>query len=55
MDSDYSWDEIDPELQVTISIGLNGDLHLENFEQMLMAADTKLYKAKNAGRNQVCY
>lgn len=53
--SDYHWHEIAPELHITISIGMNADLHLDNFEQMLTAADSKLYEAKDAGRNQVCY
>lgn len=53
--SKYPWHEIKPDLKVTISFGLNSDTSLKNFEQMLAAADDKLYEAKNAGRNRVCY
>ena len=53
--SDHKWNNIHPDLRVTISMGLNSDLDLESFEQMLVAADNKLYEAKNAGRDQVCY
>ncbi len=53
--SDYPWHKINPELQITISMGLNADLQFEKFEQMLAAADSKLYEAKNTGRNRICY
>ena len=53
--SDYSWQEIHQELNITISMGLNADTKLKNFEQMLAAADQKLYEAKNSGRDKVCY
>ncbi|HXG64020.1 MAG TPA: diguanylate cyclase [Blastocatellia bacterium] len=42
-------------MQVTISIGVSGDLTVENPEKLLAAADWKLYEAKRAGRNQVKY
>ncbi len=53
--SNHDWKNIDPELNVTISMGLNADTSLKNFEQMLAAADQKLYEAKDSGRNKVCY
>jgi diguanylate cyclase (GGDEF)-like protein len=53
--SNHTWHEINPDLRVTMSMGLNSDLNLDNFEQMLAVADDKLYEAKNAGRNRVCY
>lgn len=53
--NNYPWNEINPDLKVTISMGLNSEIQLDNFEQMLAAADNKLYEAKNSGRNQVCY
>jgi diguanylate cyclase (GGDEF)-like protein len=52
---DYTWEHLHPDLNVTISMGLNADTELKNFEQMLAAADKKLYEAKNSGRDKVCY
>ena len=51
----YPWKEIHRDLQVTMSMGLNSDTQLGTFEQMLSVADAKLYKAKHAGRNKICY
>ncbi len=53
--SNHPWQDIHPDLKVTISMGLNADTNLENFEQMLAAADKKLYEAKDSGRNKVCF
>ena len=53
--SEHPWNEINKKLKVTISMGLNADTNLEDFEHMLMAADDKLYEAKGGGRNRVCY
>ena len=50
----HDWSSIHPELKVTISIGLSDDITLPSPEKMLSAADTKLYEAKNSGRNKVC-
>jgi diguanylate cyclase (GGDEF)-like protein len=52
---EYDWEELHPDLQVTVSIGVSGDLTVENPEKLLAAADWKLYEAKRAGRNQVKY
>jgi len=49
----YNWDQIHPNLKVTISIGVGGDLNVEGYEKMLAIADAKLYEAKYSGRNQV--
>ena len=51
----YSWSEIHPDLRVTISIGLSADTRAAHFEQMIAAADEKLYQAKRAGRNRIRY
>lgn len=40
-------------LHVTVSIGAAGIREGETFEQLLARADTRLYAAKHAGRNQV--
>lgn len=53
--SHHNWQEINPDLKVTISMGLNSDIKYDTFEQMLVIADNKLYEAKNSGRNRVCY
>ena len=51
----YPWSTVQPELHITMSMGLNDDLTLDGFEQMLAVADNKLYQAKANGRNQLCY
>ncbi len=52
----YDWSAIHPELQrVTISMGLTDGLAIENPQNMLAAADAKLYEAKRGGRNRICY
>ncbi|MEO0803330.1 MAG: diguanylate cyclase, partial [Cyanobacteria bacterium J06642_2] len=50
----YPWYDIHPDLYVTTSIGLNAEVELGGYEQMLAAADCKLYEAKHSGRNRVC-
>jgi diguanylate cyclase (GGDEF)-like protein len=50
----HSWHDIDPELRVTMSMGLCADTQIGSFEKMVAAADEKLYQAKNSGRNRVC-
>ena len=44
---EYDWNQIHPKLSVTIRIGLCADMGLDNFEQMVAVADTKLYLAKD--------
>ncbi|MBI3512993.1 MAG: GGDEF domain-containing protein, partial [Proteobacteria bacterium] len=51
----HPWRDIQPELAVTMSMGLNGDLALGSVEKMLAAADALLYQAKQAGRNRVLH
>lgn len=48
------WDKIHPDLKVTMSIGVCDDLSLGSYEQVIAAADEKLYEAKHSGRNRVC-
>jgi two-component system cell cycle response regulator len=50
----HPWQEVDPTLHVTMSMGLTNDLSLETFERMVDAADGLLYQAKEAGRNRIC-
>ena len=51
----HPWQRIHPELAVTMSMGLSGDLSLGSVEHMLKAADALLYQAKSTGRNRVCH
>jgi len=50
----YPWQEIHPDLRVTMSMGLCADLSLGSFDKIIAAADEKLYQAKKSGRNRVC-
>jgi diguanylate cyclase (GGDEF)-like protein len=50
----YPWQELHPELQVTISMGLSSDTGVKDIHAMLEVADALLYQAKDGGRNQVC-
>jgi len=48
-----AWEEVAQGLQVTLSLGLTSDISVENHERMLAAADEKLYRAKEAGKNRL--
>lgn len=48
------WHEVHPELRVSMSMGVCGDLTFGSTEKMLGAADIGLYEAKRGGRNRVC-
>lgn len=50
----YNWSEIHPNLEVTISIGVAQLERDHNLDQVMQNADKQLYRAKSAGRNQVC-
>lgn len=43
------------EIRVTVSIGVAAATPVMTVEQLYKAADEMLYKAKNSGRNRVCY
>jgi diguanylate cyclase (GGDEF)-like protein len=49
----HPWHEIEPDLNVTISIGVCDDLALGSIDAMLKVADQSLYQAKTDGRNRV--
>jgi diguanylate cyclase (GGDEF)-like protein len=51
----FFWTRISKELQVTISIGLCDDLSLPHHEKLLSAADARMYRAKELGRNRVVW
>ena len=49
----HDWTALHKNMRVTISIGLSADTNLHSHEQLLSAADAKLYRAKDAGRNRL--
>jgi two-component system, cell cycle response regulator len=49
----HPWRETEPELRVTISVGLDSDTSRPAVTDMLAAADERLYEAKDRGRNRV--
>lgn len=51
----HAWEDIIQGLQVTLSIGLTGDITVADHEKMLAAADDKLYHAKAEGKNQLVW
>ncbi len=51
----FPWNEVQPGLKVTMSMGVYGDLAAGTAEAMLQKADALLYRAKESGRNRVCF
>ncbi|MBB6378064.1 diguanylate cyclase (GGDEF)-like protein [Pseudonocardia eucalypti] len=52
----HPWAELEPELRVTVSVGVAHSVSQPpDVEQLLMSADVLLYAAKGAGRNAVAY
>jgi diguanylate cyclase (GGDEF)-like protein len=52
----HRWLELDPELRVTVSVGVAHTVaQPPDVEQLLVGADVLLYAAKGAGRNAVAY
>jgi diguanylate cyclase (GGDEF)-like protein len=49
----HDWRHVQPDLNVTLSIGLSQWDGSAEVPELLQAADIKLYRAKRAGRNQV--
>lgn len=49
----HDWPHVEPELHVTLSIGLTQWDGNAEVPEVLQAADIQLYRAKRAGRNQV--
>lgn len=51
----FPWTNVHPELRVTMSMGLCADVAAGTVHAMLSKADGLLYRAKEQGRNQVCF
>ncbi|MCA9839713.1 MAG: diguanylate cyclase [Trueperaceae bacterium] len=51
----YDWRLINPNLNVTLSMGLASNLTVENHEKLLSIADVKLYEAKRSGKNRLSF
>lgn len=51
----HPWHEIHPDLRVTMSLGVCDETGLGSFEKMVAGADVQLYRAKENGRNRVCW
>lgn len=51
----YPWHEVHPDLKVTMSMGVFADVAAGSAETMLQKADALLYRAKESGRNRVCF
>jgi two-component system, cell cycle response regulator len=50
----YPWAELHPDLGVTMSMGLCGNIDAGTPDAMLTAADSSLHLAKLTGRNRIC-
>jgi len=51
----FPWHEVHPDLKVTMSMGVYADIAAGSAETMLQKADALLYRAKESGRNRVCF
>ncbi|MEM6599376.1 MAG: GGDEF domain-containing protein [Cyanobacteria bacterium P01_C01_bin.69] len=51
--ANYHWATIEPELTITLSIGISNNRTALSIQELMIAADQNLYQAKNSGRNQV--
>ncbi len=52
---EYPWQDVHPDLHVTMSFCMSDDMALGSIEKQLAVADDKLYEAKRSGRNCIGY
>jgi diguanylate cyclase (GGDEF)-like protein len=50
----HPWQQLHPDLRITISIGISANTSVDNHEKLLHLADTQMYRAKRSGKNKVC-
>jgi diguanylate cyclase (GGDEF)-like protein len=50
---DYNWETVAKGLKVTVSLGISDSSHADSAEQMFANTDTRLYEAKESGRNNI--
>jgi len=51
----FPWHQVHPDLKVTMSMGVYADIAAGTAEAMQQKADALLYRAKQTGRNRVCF
>jgi diguanylate cyclase (GGDEF)-like protein len=51
--ANYPWEQLQPGLQVTISVGVATDVGDLGIEELMRVADRRLYRAKDSGKNRV--
>jgi diguanylate cyclase (GGDEF)-like protein len=51
----YRWEHIQPDMHLTISLGMVVLVQNHSFEDLLRRVDNLLYEAKRQGRNRLCY
>jgi diguanylate cyclase (GGDEF)-like protein len=51
----HNWEKFSPGLSVTLSIGVAEASYLSDYKELINEADTRLYEAKQSGRNKVCF
>jgi diguanylate cyclase (GGDEF)-like protein len=49
----YPWHTLNPDLKITLSVGVSDDIAVANCDRMMALADDNLYKAKHSGKNQI--
>jgi diguanylate cyclase (GGDEF)-like protein len=50
----HPWSDLHPDLRVTMSMGLDAGLGSASLERLVAAADARLKRAKELGRNRLC-
>jgi diguanylate cyclase (GGDEF)-like protein len=49
----YPWHTLNPDLKITLAMGVSDDIAVANSDRTMALADNKLYEAKRNGKNQV--